>query len=98
MGGALVLDPVNIVGFGIGGQAAKTAYRQAIKEAIKKKMSKEINKRIIEEAAKKATKNLIELKVNGPILSIPVSWAIKVVPHINVQIIKEKKDIIFFIE
>ena len=29
----------------------------------------------------KPTKNLAALKVNGPILSIPVSWAIKAVPH-----------------
>ena len=35
--------------------------------------------------AKNPTKNLTALKVKGPISSIPVSWAIKVVPHINVQ-------------
>ncbi len=29
--------------------------------------------------AKKPTKNLTALKVNGPMLSMPVSWAIKVV-------------------
>jgi len=36
-------------------------------------------------SAKKPTKNLVPLKVKGPILSIPVSWAMKVVPQINVQ-------------
>ena len=46
---------------------------------------------------KKPTKNLVELKVNGPILSMPVSWAINVVPQINVQIIKQINDIVFFI-
>ena len=35
--------------------------------------------------AKKPTKNLTALKVKGPISSIPVSWAINVVPQINVQ-------------
>ena len=34
---------------------------------------------------KKPIKNLAPLKVSGPILSIPVSWAIKVVPQIKVQ-------------
>ena len=47
--------------------------------------------------AKKATKNLAELKVKGPILSIPVSWAIKVVPQINVQTIRQRNEINFFI-
>ena len=35
--------------------------------------------------AKKPTKNLTALKVKGPISSIPVSWAINVVPHIKVH-------------
>ena len=35
--------------------------------------------------AKKPTKNLTALKVNGPISSIPVSWAINVVPQIKVH-------------
>ena len=35
--------------------------------------------------AKKPTKNLTALKVNGPMSSMPVSCAIKVVPQINVH-------------
>ena len=35
--------------------------------------------------AKNPTKNLTALKVKGPISSIPVSWAIKVVPQIKVH-------------
>ena len=35
--------------------------------------------------AKKPIKNLAALNVKGPILSIPVSCAIKVVPHIKVH-------------
>ena len=54
------------------------------------------NKKTKGETAKKPTKNLTELKVNGPILSMPVSWAINVVPQINVQITRQIKDIIFF--
>ena len=41
----------------------------------------------------KPTKNLAALKVNGPILSIPVSWAIKAVPQIKVVIKAQIKDI-----
>ena len=36
--------------------------------------------------AKNPTKNLVPLNINGPILSMPVSWAIKVVPQIKVHI------------
>ena len=35
--------------------------------------------------AKKPTKNLTALNVKGPILSMPVSWAIKVVPQMKVH-------------
>ena len=35
--------------------------------------------------AKNPTKNLTALKVKGPISSIPVSWAINVVPQIKVH-------------
>jgi len=56
------------------------------------------NKKTNGETAKKATKKRVELKVNGPILSIPVSWAMNVVPQIMVQIIKQTNDIVFFIE
>ena len=47
---------------------------------------------------KKPTKNLTELKVNGPILSMPVSWAINVVPQMKVQTTKQISEIVFFIE
>ena len=55
------------------------------------------NKKTKGKTVRKPTKNLTELKVNGPILSIPVSWAMKVVPQIKVQAIKQKNDITFFI-
>ena len=54
MGGALVLDPVNLVGFGVGGQAAKQAYKQSLKQALKGKIAKKVNERLILEAAEKA--------------------------------------------
>mgnify|MGYP007012738658 CR=1 FL=1 len=47
--------------------------------------------------AKKPTKNRIQLKVKGPILSMPASWAINVVPQIKLQLIKQTSDIVFFI-
>ena len=55
------------------------------------------NKKTKGVTAKKPTKNRTQLKVKGPILSIPVSWAINVVPQINVQAIKQTNDIVFFI-
>jgi hypothetical protein len=42
---------------------------------------------------KNPTKNLAALNVKGPILSMPVSWAIKVVPQIKVQKSALNKDI-----
>ena len=43
------------------------------------------NKNISGVMAKKPTKNLTALNVKGPILSMPVSWAINVVPQIKVH-------------
>jgi len=55
-GGALLADPVNLVGFGIGGQAGKQAYKQALKEALKGKVASEISKKTLMEAQKRANK------------------------------------------
>ena len=55
------------------------------------------NKKTKGATAKKPTKNRTQLNVKGPILSIPVSWAINVVPQIKVQPIKQASDIVFFI-
>ena len=60
MGGAMVLDPVNVIGFGIGGQAAKQAYKQALKEALKGKVAKEINERLLKEVQKTAQKEALK--------------------------------------
>ena len=48
--------------------------------------------------AKKPTKNLTALKVNGPISSIPVSWAINVVPQMKVQRSALNNEIVFDIK
>ena len=45
-------------------------------------ISNKITKGVI---AKNPTKNLTALKVKGPISSMPVSWAINVVPQIKVH-------------
>jgi len=58
-GGAMVLDPVNLVGFGIGGQAAKQGYKIALKEALKGKISKEISEQAIKQVAKEAEKKAL---------------------------------------
>ena len=54
-GGAMLADPVNLIGVGIGGQAAKQAYKQSLKQVLKGKIAKNINEEIIEETAKTAT-------------------------------------------
>ena len=45
--------------------------------------------------AKKPTKNLTPLNTQGPINSMPVSWAIKVVPQINTHIKAAINDVDF---
>lgn len=53
-GGAMVADPINLIGVGIGGQAAKQAYKAGLRVALKNKMAKEISEVTIREAAKEA--------------------------------------------
>jgi len=55
-GGAMLADPVNLIGVGVGGQAAKQGYKAALRVAIKDKMAKEISEISIKEAAKQAEK------------------------------------------
>ena len=55
-GGAMLADPVNLIGVGVGGQVAKQSFKAGLKELLKGKMSQEINKAAIEEMAKQATK------------------------------------------
>ena len=54
-GGAMILDPVNLIGVGIGGQAAKQAYKQALKEALKGKIAKEVSKKSYTTSTKRST-------------------------------------------
>ena len=58
-GGAMVLDPVNLIGVGVGGQAAKQSFKQALKLSLKAKMAKEVNAKTVEEAAKLASKKAL---------------------------------------
>ena len=58
-GGAMLSDPVNLISFGIGGQAAKVAYKKGLTEALKGKVAGQINKEVLEETAKVATKEAI---------------------------------------
>ena len=55
-GGAMLADPVNLIGVGVGGQAAKQGYKAALRVALKDKMAKEISEITIKEAAKEAEK------------------------------------------
>ena len=56
VGGAMIADPINFIGFGIGGAAAKAEYKRQLKNALRGKMAKEIDKQIVEAAALKANK------------------------------------------
>jgi hypothetical protein len=58
-GGAMLADPVNLIGVGVGGQVAKQSFKLGLKELLKGKMAQEINKAAIEEMAKQATKESI---------------------------------------
>lgn len=53
-GGAMLADPVNLIGLGVGGQAAKQGYKAALRVALKDKMAKEISEITIRETAKEA--------------------------------------------
>ena len=58
-GSAMIADPVNLIGVGVGGQVAKQGYKVALKEALKGKMAKEINERALLEVAKQNEKKLL---------------------------------------
>ena len=54
-GGAMLSDPINLIGVGVGGQVAKQGYKMGLKELLKGKMASEINKAAIEEMARQST-------------------------------------------
>jgi hypothetical protein len=56
-GGAMIADPVNLIGVGVGGQAAKTAYKQALRVTLKDKIAGELNERVLKETSKYAQKS-----------------------------------------
>ena len=58
-GGAMIADPVNLIGVGVGGQAAKQAYSIALRAAIKNKMAGELSEATIKAAANEAQKAAI---------------------------------------
>ena len=55
-GGAMLSDPINLIGVGVGGQAAKQSFKLGLKELLKGKMANEINKAALEEMTKQASK------------------------------------------
>ena len=58
-GGAMIADPVNLVGVGVGGQAAKQAYKQALRVTLKDKIAGELSERALKETAKYAQKQAL---------------------------------------
>ena len=58
-GGAMLADPINLIGAGVGGQAAKVAYRTALKEALKGKAANQIQANLIKEIGKETEKKAL---------------------------------------
>lgn len=58
-GGAMVVDPVNLVGLGVGKIAAKESFSQVLKAQLKGKMAKEIELDILEGIAKESSKKAL---------------------------------------
>jgi F420-0:gamma-glutamyl ligase-like protein len=58
-GGAMLSDPVNLIGLGVGGQAAKQGYKQALRVALKDKVAGELNERALKEVAKQTQKQAL---------------------------------------
>jgi len=58
-GGAMIADPVNLISFGIGGQASKVVYRKALTEALKGKVAGQITKEALEAQVKIEAKKAI---------------------------------------
>lgn len=78
-GRAMVADPVNLVGAGVGGVAAKSAYKQALRVTLKNKIAGELTERTLKQTAEQASKaalgkavvkgGLVEGAINGVIAS-----------------------------
>jgi len=62
-GGAVLADPINLVGVGIGGQAAKQAYKQSLTAALKNKIAKDVSADLIEEVAKTGTNQAMKAAI-----------------------------------
>jgi len=62
-GGALLVDPINLIGFGVGGQTAKVAYKEAVKAGLKEVIKKKVTKDVLNEAIKTAQKQGIKKAV-----------------------------------
>ena len=62
-GGAMVLDPVNLIGFGIGGAGAKVAYRTAMRKALKDKTAATMRKELLKDVKKDAQQQALRKTV-----------------------------------
>jgi len=59
MGGAMITDPLNIIGFGVGGKVAKQEYKRQLRNALRGKVAKEIDRQAIEAIAKSANRKAL---------------------------------------
>lgn len=57
---SLIADPINLIGFGVGGQIAKQSFKTSLRLGLREKAAKEINKRTIEAVALQSQKNLLK--------------------------------------
>ena len=76
-GAALIVDPINLIGFGVGGQAAKQVYKQAVTKSLQGLVKSQITKEVLEGAAKEASQQgLTRAVVEGAVKTGGVSAAI----------------------
>tara|TARA_B100001996_G_scaffold201803_2_gene154521 strand:+ start:6580 stop:10344 length:3765 start_codon:yes stop_codon:yes gene_type:complete len=58
-GGAMLADPLNLIGVGVGGQVAKNEYRRQLRNALRGKIAKEIDEQLIKKLTYKANKKAL---------------------------------------
>ena len=90
-GGALLFDPVNLVGFGAGKAAGVTVMSTALKELLKNKMAKQINSTMLNNVAKTTVREGVKTgAMNGAIKEGAYAGVIGMVHSSGVQIAQIK--------
>ena len=90
-GRAMVADPINLIGAGVGGIAAKSAYKQALRVTLKDKIAGELTERTLKQTAEQASKAALGKAVvkggltEGAINGVIASGQDALLQNINIQ-------------